>query len=57
MEEGGVSADSDDVLRGELRSVLDEELQKLPGRLRDPLVLCYLHGRSHDEAASLCAGR
>ena len=35
----------------ELRSVLDEELARLPARFRAPLVLCYLEGLTHDEAA------
>jgi RNA polymerase sigma factor (sigma-70 family) len=35
----------------ELCLVLDEELRKLPERYRVPLLMCYLEGRTQDEAA------
>ena len=37
--------------RGEAYQVLDQELTALPDVLRGPLVLCYLQGRTRDEAA------
>src|SRR5947209_9622917 len=36
----------------ELCQVLDQELARLPERLRAPLALCYLEGRTRDEAAA-----
>ncbi len=35
----------------DLLEILDTELRRLPGKYRSPLVLCYLEGRTHEEAA------
>src|SRR5262245_5498932 len=50
--EAGPTAVTDDTTWGELRGILDEELRRLPDTLRAPLVLCYLEGRTQDEAAT-----
>jgi RNA polymerase sigma factor (sigma-70 family) len=38
-------------LAAELRRVLDDELNRLPARLRDPVILCGLEGMTNAEAA------
>ena len=42
---------ADDLSWGEVRAVLHAELNALPERFRQPLVLCYLEGLTQDEAA------
>jgi RNA polymerase sigma factor (sigma-70 family) len=47
--EGRPSSTSD----AELQAILDAEIDRLPDRYRLPLVLCYLDGRTTDDAARL----
>lgn len=42
----------EDTTWSEVRAILDEELARLPERWRLPLLLCYLQGRTQDEAAA-----
>ena len=43
---------SHDETDGELRPALHEELARLPAKIRLPIVLCYLEGRTHMQAAA-----
>ncbi|QDV36044.1 RNA polymerase sigma factor [Tautonia plasticadhaerens] len=43
--------DDDEAALRELRPVLHTELDRLPKKLRDPLVLCYLEELSYEQAA------
>jgi RNA polymerase sigma factor (sigma-70 family) len=37
----------------DVRPILDEEIRRLPEKYRLPVVLCYLEGRTNDEAARI----
>ncbi|MGE3804784.1 MAG: sigma-70 family RNA polymerase sigma factor [Gemmataceae bacterium] len=39
------------VERQEIRQELVKEIERLPRKYRDPVVLCYIEGRTHEEAA------
>ncbi len=45
------SASTDPEGRHELRAAIDEEIARLPGRYRSAVVLCYLEGLTHEQAA------
>jgi RNA polymerase sigma factor (sigma-70 family) len=40
-----------DTTAADWRPVLDEEVRRLPAKFRAPVLLCYLEGRSNEEAA------
>ena len=44
--------DLDDVERAEIRTALDEELDRIPGPYRAAIIACYLEGLTHEEAAN-----
>jgi RNA polymerase sigma factor (sigma-70 family) len=46
-----VAARPESTDRSEIDPVLDQELDRLPEKYRAPLILCYLRGRTHDQAA------
>jgi RNA polymerase sigma factor (sigma-70 family) len=56
IERGSISVDvsaatSDESVWRDLRPVLDEEVNRLPAKYRSAFVLCYLEGRTNEEAA------
>jgi RNA polymerase sigma factor (sigma-70 family) len=42
---------TEEAVWSDLKPVLDEELNKLPAKYRAPLILCCLHGKTHQQAA------
>jgi RNA polymerase sigma factor (sigma-70 family) len=47
----GGSDPSSPALHGELRAVLDDEVNRLPEKYRAAMVLCYLEGKTNEQAA------
>jgi RNA polymerase sigma factor (sigma-70 family) len=45
------SQDADTAAMREIGPLLDQELNRLPEKYRAPLVLCYFHDRTHEQAA------
>jgi RNA polymerase sigma factor (sigma-70 family) len=39
--------------RADLRAVLDEAIDRLPPKYRVPVILCYLEGKTNEEAAAI----
>src|SRR5262249_50931075 len=39
--------------RDEIGPIIDEEVNRLPDKYREPIVLCYFEGRTYEEAARL----
>jgi RNA polymerase sigma factor (sigma-70 family) len=53
LEQFAADGTPDDVVWRDLRLHLDDELARLPETYRRPIILCYLEGKTHDEAARL----
>ena len=51
--EGSAASPRTTAYHFDLRPLLHEELNRLPGKFREPIVLCHLEGKSHEEAARL----
>jgi RNA polymerase sigma factor (sigma-70 family) len=49
-EHASVLAPSSDA-DGEITAAMDQEVNRLPAKYRSPIVLCYLEGHTHEEAA------
>jgi RNA polymerase sigma factor (sigma-70 family) len=42
---------ADDAIRAELRPIIDAAVNSLPAKYRLPVILCYLEGKTYEEAA------
>jgi RNA polymerase sigma factor (sigma-70 family) len=51
--EGSATSPADAAYHFDLRPLLHDELNRLPAKFREPIVLCHLEGKSHEEAARL----
>jgi RNA polymerase sigma factor (sigma-70 family) len=51
VDRTAIDSSPDELTWSEVKTGLDEELERLPASYRDVLVLCYLEGQTRDEAA------